>query len=195
MDATFPGRGSCRHFLIQTVLAVLALLGAGRLCADPPRPPADLYDSGDYYLLRDRSLVPLLRSASEIAVKRAKTLGQETAVSVAGARNVVTSTDACGAQTTHQIEIYSVTDTAKARANLAALAGNGDGAVVWISPVLVVPESGKRVLLSDELIVQFEHESATNGVSEGVLKDLAGRGFELAAWPLPSAPGQYLLRS
>ena len=153
-------------------------------------PPADLYDAGDYYVLRDGSHVALWRSAGEIAVKRVKALPQQTVSQSAGAERVVVSMDAAGTPKTHQLEIYSVKDAAQALGTLSALDG-----VAWASPVLAVPGSGKRVLLSDEIIVQFDAEAVTNDVSESILKDLATRGFEIAEPPLASAPGQYLLRS
>lgn len=73
-------------------------------------PPQDLYDGGDYYTLRDRSLVSLWRSAREIAVQRSKALPPETVSRSANAERLVASMEACGTPTTHQLEILSVSD-------------------------------------------------------------------------------------
>ncbi len=171
--------------------AVLAIVvGFFSLSAQESEPPGALYDAGDHYVLRDRSVVPLLRSAREIAIKRAKTLAQQDVVRFIGAQGVIKSVDACGALTTHQIEVFSVSDLARARAALAALDD-----VVWVSPVLSAPDSGKRILATDEIIVQFEDDATVNGVTDTILEDLASRGLEIAREPLPSAPGQYLLRA
>jgi subtilisin family serine protease len=140
--------------------------------------------------LRDGSQVPLLRSAGEIAVMRAKALSQQMVSQNAAAEKVVVSMGAADAPNTQQFEIYSVKDAARGLSALSALDG-----VAWASPVLAVPGSGKRVVPSDELIVQFDAEAATNGVSESILKELATRGLEVAESPLASAQGHYLLRS
>lgn len=169
---------------------LVLILTAGSLLAQNSEPPEALYDAGDFYLLRDRSVVPLLRSAREIAAKRSKALPQQELVRAASAERVLTSFDAYGNPTTHQIEQYAVKDPAKARDSLAALEG-----VVWVSPVLATADTGKRVLLSDEIIVQFDEDMATDEAVERILEDLADRGIEVARPPLPSSPGQYLLRS
>jgi hypothetical protein len=167
----------------------LILIGS-TLLAQSGQPPEGLYDAGDFYLLRDRSVVPLLRSAREIAVKRAKALPQQELLRATSAERVLTSLDAYGSPTTHQIEQFTVKDPTKARETLAALEG-----VVWVSPVLATADTGKRVLLSDEIIVQFDEDMATDETIEKILEDLADRGIEVARAPWPVSPGQYLLRS
>jgi subtilisin family serine protease len=178
------------HPVVSTTLGILAMfLSVFSLWAQTSQSPEGLYDAGDYYVLRDQSIVPLLRSAQEIAVRRAKTVPNQDILRASGADRVLESFDACGATTTHQIEIYSVRNITAARSGLGTLDG-----VMWVSPVLSVPDSGKRLLLSDQIIVQFEDESVMNGVADDVLEELASRGFEIARPPLASAPGQYLLR-
>jgi hypothetical protein len=153
--------------------------------ADRIPPPQDLYDGGDYHTLRDRSLVSLWRSAREIAVKRAKALPQETVSRAVSAERLVASMDACGSPATHQIEIFSVKDAQQALGSLAAMDG-----VVWASPVLSTPGSGKRVLLCDEVALELSEEAD----KEALFKDLATRGLTVVEGPKPMAPRLYLLK-
>jgi hypothetical protein len=50
-------------------IQLLSILIGGSL-AQSGEPPEALYDAGDFYLLRSRSVVPLLRSAREIPINQ-----------------------------------------------------------------------------------------------------------------------------
>lgn len=176
-----PGRSGLK----QASAILFAVVTFSATAAEHIPPPQDLYDGGDYYTLRDRSLVSLWRSAREIAVQRYKALPPETVSRSANAERLVASMEACGTPTTHQLEILSVSDAGKALNELATLEG-----VVWASPVLSVPGSGKRVLLCNEIALELTNEAD----KEALFKELAARGLTVVEKPGPEAPRLYLLK-
>jgi hypothetical protein len=180
---SYPHTRFWKRSLVKLVHVFTAVI-AGSLLAQTTPPPEQLYDAGDYYVLRDRSAVPLLRSGREIALKRAKVLDQAELLRIADAARVVSSLDAFGASTTHQIEIYAVSDPRTARDRLKGLEG-----VAWVSPVLATAEATKRVLLSDEIIVQVDDAAPLEGTVDVLLEELSTRGIEVVRTPLPSGPG------
>lgn len=171
---------------IQTINTLLLyFLVASNLVAERIPPPRNLYDSGDFYLTRKGLPFNLWRSASEIAVKRFKELPEETVLRHADAERSVISTPAPGSPATHQIEILSVSDAGKALNALATLEG-----IEWVSPVFVVPGSGRRVMLCDEIAIEL----GAGKDRETWLKELSARGLTVEENPQTVAPGVYLLK-
>ena len=92
---------------IRPGIVLLAIVAGGGTFAQSLPRAQGLFDAGDYYLHRDGTAVHLWRSVEEVALRRDKTLPQETAFQAGGGRALLLSADWFG---TNKVEIYTVDD-------------------------------------------------------------------------------------
>jgi hypothetical protein len=139
---------------LALALALLAAAWNGR--AQELTRAENLIDAGDCYTLADGAKVALLRASGEIAVKRDRGLAPETVLQAAGAdvadlgERLLTTVDL---GESHVVDLLRVDDAADAISKLSAIAE-----VASAMPVSVDPRSRRRVVATDEVIVQLEKE-------------------------------------
>src|ERR1044071_9764635 len=162
------------------------LLGASAGYAQELPRPQEAVDAGDSYRLKDGSRVALYRVVHEVAVKHLNSEPIDPGLQQAGVdRDLLVPLASINGDKSHVVDLYQVADSQAVDKLLNAQA---DGAAVF--PVLMNPASRRRMIATDEIIVQFAGGSsapqATALLSQESLEALVG--------PVPSAPGQYLVR-
>jgi subtilisin family serine protease len=166
-------------------VAIVAVLLIGACAGHPdelPR-PREAVDAGDSYRLKDGSRVVLHRVVNEVAVKHLRSRSVEPIARQAGInRDPLVTIENGGSNI---VDVYQA-ETAQAVDLLLNV--QEDGMAVF--PVLLDPASRRRMIATDEIIVQFE---SSIGSPEAVAL-LNQEGFEVVESPVPSAPGQYLVR-
>ncbi len=117
MKTRMCGQSSWFSTRLSTLL-LLMTTGLNSLAQPLPK-VTGLIDAGDYYLNRDGSVIPLWRAKQEIALRRDKTLSQDTALHAAAGKDVLLSADW---YITNKIEVYTTrlnqSDTGPERATL-----------------------------------------------------------------------------
>ena len=128
-------------------IAALCIGICAARAADLPR-PGDAIDAGDSYGLKDGSRVALHRLVNEAAVKHTRSKSVEPIVRQAGINAAPLVTIENGKS--HIVDLYYSEDS-QAVADLMNVQEEG----VAVFPVLINPTSRRRMIATDEIIVQF----------------------------------------
>jgi hypothetical protein len=166
------------------IVAVILIAGAS-YSAELPR-PKEAVDAGDSYRLKDGSRVALHRVVNEVAIKHLGSESIDPVLQQAGVdRDLLVALASIDGGKSHVVDLYQV-DNSQAVDKL--LSAQADGAAVF--PVLMDPASRRRMIATDETIVQFA--GGTSAPQATAL--LTQEGLEELVGPVPSARGQYLVR-
>ena len=164
----------------------MVLIGAFVGKADELQRPGETIDAGDSYRLKDGSRVVLHRLLNEVAVKHHSSESIDPVLQQAGVeRDQLASLASIDGGKSNIVDIYQVEDAQAVDRLLSARESE-----VAVFPVLMDPVSKRRMIATDEIIVQF-----SDGVGGAEAEFLfSTEGLEVVASPVPSAPGQYLVR-
>ena len=145
-----------RQELIKTVprfagiVAALLIAVCASNSAELPR-PGDSIDAGDSYRLKDGSRLALYRVVNEVAIKHLDSEPIDPVLQEAGVdRDLLVQLASINGEKSHVVDLYQVADSQAVDKLLSAQA---DGAAVY--PVLMDPASRRRMIATDEIIVQF----------------------------------------
>jgi len=153
--------------------------------AELPR-PGEAIDAGDSYQLKDGSRVALHRVVSEVAIKHLRSKSAEPTLREAGVNQeplaplVTIDGGRSNIVDVYQVEDYQAVDRLL-NVQETEIAG---------FPVLMDPASRRRMIATDEIIVQFAGNITTPQAAALINQE----GLDVLESPVPSAPGQYLVR-
>src|ERR1051325_644131 len=130
--------------------------------ADELPRPGEAIDAGDSYRLKDGSRLALYRVVNEVAIKHLDSEPIDPVLQEAGVdRDLLVQLASINGEKSHVVDLYQVADSQAVDKLLSAQA---DGAAVY--PVLMDPASRRRMIATDEIIVQFAGNITTPQAAE-----------------------------
>lgn len=183
--------GTKRRVFLNRVCRCAAIVawllpGASAGYADELPRPGESIDAGDSYQLKDGSRAALHRVLHEVAIKHLRSKSAEPTLRGAGVnQDPLVPLAAIESGRSNVVDVYQVEDS---QAIDRLLTVQGDEIAVF--PVLTEPGSRRRIIATDDIIVQF---AGGIGAPQAVAL-FDQEGLEIVASPVPSAPDQYLVR-
>src|SRR6266542_4343319 len=182
-----PENSSRINTLTRSAWCVAALIFA--LCtahAGELSRPGEVIDAGDSYALKDGSRVALQRVLHEVAIKHQSSKSAEPTLRDSGVnQNPLTPLVTVQSGRSNVVDIYYVEDLQAVDKLL-----NVQGDEISVFSVLMDSASKRRVIATDEIIVQF-----ADGIGrQQAVAQFEPEGLDVLEGPVPSAPRQYLVR-